>query len=190
MHTKAILMALLCGAGTLVAGELAKDGGFEKDVVGMAGPGSESWGRFASSDPMGLLIVEDPVRRSNQALRIEARDEAGAHQGIFQALPVQDGKTYLVRLRVLEDENAKLGEGTQALLSVEWKNDAGEEVGREDGHPWTGLSEKKWETVEFETVAPSGATKAHFVILQRNPENATGSPGGAFLVDDFSVSEK
>lgn len=183
-------MVLLCGAGTLVAGELAEDGGFEKDVAGMAGPGTEKWGRFANVEPMGLKIVQDPARPSNQILRIEAREEAGAHQGIFQALPVQEGKTYLVRLRVMEDENAKPEAGSQALLSVEWKNEAGEEVGREDGSPWSGLSGKKWETVEFETAAPVGATKAHFVILQRNPENATGAAGGAFLVDDFSVSEK
>jgi hypothetical protein len=116
---KTIFVALLCGAGSLVAGELAKDGGFEKDVVGMAGPGTENWGRFASSDPMGLQIIQDPGHRSNQVLRIEARDEAGAHQGLFQALPVEEGKSYLVRLRVLEDENARPAAGTQALLSVE-----------------------------------------------------------------------
>jgi hypothetical protein len=44
--------------------------------------------------------------------------------------------------------------------------------------------------VELEVAAPAGATKAHFVILQRNPENASGAAGGAFLVDDFSVSDK
>lgn len=190
MNTRAILVALLCGAGTLVAGELAEDGGFEKDVIGMAGPGTEKWGRFASADPMGLQIIKDPVHPANQVLRIEAREDAGAYQGLFQALPVQEGKTYLVRVRALEDENAKLGAGTQALLSVEWRNEADEEVGREDGHPWSGLSGKKWEAEEFEAAAPSGATKAHFVILQRNPENASGEAGGAFLVDDFSISEK
>jgi len=162
-------MALLCGAGTLVAAELAEDGGFEKDVVGMAGPGTEKWGRFASSDPMGLRIIPDPSRPSNQVLRIEAREDAGAYQGLFQALPVQEGKSYLIRLRVLEDEKAKLGAGTQALLSVEWRNDADEEVGREDGHPWSGLNTKKWEAVEFEAAMISAT-------LQKSSLDTSGLP--------------
>lgn len=192
------MKAALCAASVCVlltgpvaqGGELAADGGFEKDVEGMAGPDGEFWGRFASAEPMGLLIVSDPLRKTNQVLRMEAHDDVGAYQGLFQAIPVKENKTYLVTAKALGDSAAPLGAGSTGLLSVEWRDDDGNEVGREDGPPWRGISAQRWETMEFETTAPAGATKAHFVILQRNPENAAGATGGAVLVDDFSVVEK
>lgn len=191
MRAYVVFAALLCNAAGAWAADLVTDGGFEKDVVGMSGPDTEVWGRFASVDPMGLKIVQDPGKRANQVLRIAAREEPGAYQGIFQKVPVKGGENYLVTVQILDDSATPLSPGSTGLLSVEWKDDEGNEVGREDGKPWTGgLSGTDWETVTFETRAPASATQAHFVILQRNPENGAAIPGGAFLVDNFSVVEK
>jgi len=181
----------LAFAATAWADELTADGNFEKDVIGMAGPDPQIWSRFASTEPMGLQIVQNPLQKGSQALRIEAREEAGAYQGLFQTIPVQPGKKYLATLQVLDDSGAPLKRGSTGLLSVEWRDRDGNEVGREDGKPWSSeISPSQWQTVALEAAAPAGATQAHFVILQRNPENASDAAGGAFLVDDFSVIEK
>lgn len=189
MRTVIFLMAVFGAVFALRAGEMIVDGGFEDDVVGMAGPAGERWGRFASVEPMGLRIVSDPLHPSNQVLRIEAREEPGAYQGVFQEVTVIPGKSYLVSVRALEDEAARPGPGSTSLLSVEWRDADGQEVGREDGPVWSGLGTKKWQPVEWEVEAPDGAARAHFVLLQRNPENASGAAGGAVLVDDFSVKQ-
>lgn len=181
---------LCCLASTLAAGELAVDGGFEDDVVGMAGPAASRWGRFASVEPMGLQIVEDPRKASNQALRIEARPEAGAYQGVFQAVEVTEGKSYVVSVKALNDPGLPLEKGSQAVFSVEWRDAAGDEIGREDGHPWAELGDRDWEEITFATTAPAGASRAHFVILQRNPEHPEGPTGGALLIDNFSIQNK
>jgi len=179
------------GLGAAVyAGELATDGGFEREVRGMAGPSAETWGRFASVDPMLLKIEADPMRKDNQVLRIEAREEAGAYQGMFENLPVKEGKKYLISVKVLNDPEA-LKAGSSGLLSVEWRDNGDNEIGRADGKTWSAeISGSKWTTKDFEVTAPPGATQAHFVILQRNPTDVSEPAGGAFLVDEFSVLEK
>lgn len=183
--------ALLLGITWVHAEDLAKDGGFEDDVIGMAGPNAETWGRFASADPMGLLIAEDPLKSSNQVLRFEARPELAAYQGIFQKVPVEGGATYVVTMKILDDATAPLSEGSVGKLSIEWFDASGQEVGREDGESCTaGISSKKWDEVTFDGIAPAGAASAHFVILQKNAESEGRPPGGAFFVDDFSVVKK
>ena len=174
------------------AEEVAKDGEFEREPSKSSNAlRPEVWGRFSSKEPMQLKIEKDPLHKGRQVLRMESHGESGSYQGIFQTVPVVGGGKYKFSVQVLNDKRTPLAKGSAGVLSVEWVDAEGGELSREESEEWRStLSSSAWKEQMLEAKAPEGATQARFVVLQRDREEADGSFGGAFYVDDYSIYEK
>ena len=189
-----LLLGLAVSASVVSAEELLEAGDFSLEPLGASGLNAlntERWGRFTSLEPMLLKVVKTPLGEEGKALRIESRGQAGAYQGFFQIVLIKPGNKYVVSAQVLNDRNALLQPGASGVLSVEWKDAWGGEVMREEEPAWDHeLSSSAWTTARIVVTAPPKAVYGHFVVLQKDADNAESGGGGAFYISRLSVVEK
>lgn len=168
-------------------GSIGINGRFESPAVSKTNSTEvppSGWGWF-SSTWQNAGITRQVKLSGEQALYFSSRGSNSAYQGCYMHLPVVTGKTYRFEVHALNRADNSLSGDAYGQLSIEWKNELGEEVLRTWGPTWgPSLSTSTWTSVAVTGQAPSEAVTARFVI---NSFDGNPAGGGTFFVDDAII---
>jgi len=167
------------------AANLLQNAGFESPA-GKEGLAPQGWEFFTSRMNMAGISRKE-FRTGNQSLELRAQEFVGADMGCLQHLLVTAGTRYTFSAYVRNSRTAALDGTFFGILSIEWLDAAGKEIGRSESPPWMrDLSQMRWTPVSVVAKAPPLATQAKFVI-HAHDGNGKVSHGSCY-VDDVLVT--
>jgi len=190
----AVLLAGWAGAGWCdeapVAAEplnLAENPGFEERMSGAIHLPAR-WDPFSVGDKVMVALVTEPKRSGERAIRVGAVGRKNGYGGVVQILPVDPKKRYTFRVQALNNESEPMAGGSEVLLIIEWRNEAGVEISRSVLRPiGSGLSRKQWKELELSAHPPRQAVRGKFVVQLREDKQ----PGeGSVFFDDVEIIER
>lgn len=166
---------------------LLKNPSFEsKDAKNEVVP--SDWGIFCEKgDPTAFALVTENPKDGSTAFKIGFDNLGSKFYGIGQRVPVKAGQTVVYAANI---RNKSLRDESYVQISIEWVN--GEEPKKEISRTWgpqskaTDLTTDGWKKFEVTAVAPPGTVEANIVVTMF----PAGTPDGAVLLDDFSVTAK
>lgn len=193
----AAAVTLVCGAAAAQPGpavpekpaveNLADNPGFEARATGATHLPAK-WDPFSSGQKLMVALIDATKRSGERSLRMGTVGRKGAFVGMLQQREIDPKARYEFRAWVLDDANDRLQGGSEFLLSMEWLDEDGVEIGRHESRVLrAGLSKTQWKEVEVVAKPSKGATRAKFTLMLRED----GQPGtGSLFVDDVAVVAK
>lgn len=165
---------------------LADNPGFEERQAGAIHLPAQ-WDPFSSGEKLLVSLTDSFKRSGARSVRLGAVGLKGAFMGLVQQKAVQPRSRYVFRANLLSDPEAPLGAGCEVLLSLEWHNADGREMGRDESPILTNLSRTQWRELTLIAKPPRGAASVKFTVMLREERQ----PGrGWVCVDDVEVLAK
>ncbi|HEY8240638.1 MAG TPA: carbohydrate binding domain-containing protein [Kiritimatiellia bacterium] len=185
-----VAVVQLAGAAQVATGGVGKDvalnGGFEQMDTESAKP--VGWTPYMAEEKL-VSVTPGVARSGRMSAMLTAQGAPNSNLGLFQEQDVKPGDTYAFSAFVIENKDNELDGVATGVLTIEWKDDAGNEVSRDASDTWSKLllSKSQWRRVEVTGTAPAGAAKARFVVTLFEGDQ----PGkGSFCVDDVQITAK
>ena len=145
------------------------------------------WFPFFSKNKT-IELSETAPKSGKNCVKLSVQEVPGAHLGIAQIIPVDDGTTYSFSVCVINNSSDPLARGANGMIGIEWKSSDGKEISRTTSPEWDmSLSRTRWEPYSVSEKAPRGAKTAAMVISFYDGEK--GGSGSCF-VDDARVEIK
>lgn len=161
----------------------ADNPGFEDRLTGAIHLPSR-WDPFASGGKL-LASLTDTIKRSGErSVRLGAVGVKGAFVGLVQQKPVKPKMRYTFSAHLLSDPEAPMSGGCEALISLEWYDEAGQEVGRDESPVASSLSRTQWREMSVTGKPPARAARVKFTVLLREERPACS---GWICIDDAVV---
>ncbi len=187
------ILMLALGAGGVAADEpdedeLLTNPGFEEPLIepGFSLHKPEGWVTFSSLGLDRFRMTTELFHSGDQALHVASQHERGSFQGIAQTIPVEEGVEYEFSVYAHNDPEEPLSGTVRAQMSIEWRNNRGEEIRRQWGPEWNRrLPRHRWESFSMKARAPRDAVVGVFGVTQYNEQRSMDS--GAFYMDSFLV---
>lgn len=163
---------------------LASNASFETPVASAGNQLPDGWGFFTSRGRT-LQLTKEKARTGTQGLKVSPQQVPSADMGILQKLSVQPKAKYTFGVYCLNSKADALKGPLFGVLSIEWLDASGKEIGRNESPTWDGgLSRMLWTLVSVSAKAPDQAARANFVI---RVNDGAGRSSGTFFVDDVSI---
>jgi hypothetical protein len=166
----------------LAGDNLLKNGGFEAENPETPGKPYD-WGVFTETGVPGVSMLNREFARDGKtSFKLGFEGKADRFMGVAQNVPVTAGQKlkFICYVRNLSLQNA-----SQAVLGLEWKDEAGQEIARDIGEQMgtNNTSTKDWTRFELIATAPAKTMSVTAAVsLQTN-----GSTDGAILIDEVHL---
>lgn len=131
--------------------------------------------------------VKGVSREGQQSMRLTAQQAPTSYLGLFQSLNVEPRQRLDLSAWAMEDAQDPLGGSAKLLISMEFMDANGREVGRFSSRPDGQLPRGRWTQMKVSTRAPPYSAVMKVVICLHEGE---GKGRGSVFVDDVSLVSK
>ena len=191
---KRMLVAVVLGVCALLTQALGEGGATGVNLLGNPGfdaPGGRAgeipdrWAVFAEEKAL-IGIVPGRGLDGSPCVSLGSVNIPRTFQGIMQTVGVEEGRRYTLSALVINNKEDPLQGSAYGQLVIEWRDAAGNEVGRTWGAQWKkNISRIRWELMSIAKVrAPESAVEA--IIGIHLYEGIQSNGKGSFLVDGVS----
>ncbi len=192
MFVSGLILILGCSLPSAAQEQTAiENQGFEiPSILNGAETGSqpETWFLFSSTPGTSMGITDKKRRSGMQSFFFKAQQEEGAYSGIAQVFKVMPGLRYEFTVYAINDANDPIVGDSFGQVSIEWKDETGQEIKRDYGPLWTfDLSPIRWRKFLVGANAPEEASTAQIVVTFFS-RDAAGQ--GTCYIDDAKLTKK
>ncbi len=148
----------------------------------------DHWFWFSSTPELFIGVTDRRAKDGLQSCRLRGQSDEEAYQGIAQRFKASPGQEYTFSVFVMNDRKDPIIGASYGQISLEWQDEAGQEISRDYGPAWHHeLRFDAWTRFVVEAKAPDHAVMG-VVVITFFSRNSGGY--GTFYIDDCDFDSR